>query len=71
VLDITITKRSGNPTYDAAIERGIRSSRRCRVRRQFGTFPPIPELNLIIQHERYRSALPTMKRSSSFSEPAR
>jgi colicin import membrane protein len=53
VLDITITKRSGNPTYDTAIERGIRSASPLKVPDVTSElFPQFRELNLIIQHER-------------------
>jgi colicin import membrane protein len=53
VLDITITKRSGNPTYDAAIERAIRSASPLPVPSPTSElFPQFRELNLIIQHER-------------------
>jgi colicin import membrane protein len=53
VLDITITKRSGNPTYDTAIERGIRSASPLPVPPvDSELFPQFRELNLIIQHER-------------------
>jgi colicin import membrane protein len=53
VLDITITKRSGNPTYDTSIERGIRSASPLPVPpANSELFPQFRELNLIIQHER-------------------
>jgi colicin import membrane protein len=53
VLDITITKRSGNPSYDTAIERGIRSASPLPVPAVTSElFPQFRELNLIIQHER-------------------
>jgi colicin import membrane protein len=53
VLDITITKRSGNPTYDTAIERGIRSASPLPVPpANSELFPQFRELNLIIKHER-------------------
>jgi colicin import membrane protein len=53
VLDITITKRSGNPTYDAAIERAIRSASPLPVPPPTSElFPQFRELNLNIQHER-------------------
>lgn len=53
VLDIAITKRSGNPTYDAAIERGIRSASPLPVPpANSELFPQFRELNLIIRHER-------------------
>jgi len=53
VLDIRITQRSGNPTYDTAIERGIRSASPLPVPPvNSELFPQFRELNLIIQHER-------------------
>jgi colicin import membrane protein len=53
VLDITITKRSGNPTYDAAIERGIRSASPLPVPpANSELFPQFRELSLNIRHER-------------------
>ena len=53
VLDIAITRRSGNPTYDTAIERGIRSASPLPVPpANSELFPQFRELNLIIQHER-------------------
>lgn len=53
VLDITITKRSGNPAYDSAIERGIRSASPLPVPpANSELFPRFRELNLIIKHER-------------------
>lgn len=53
VLDIATTKRSGNPTYDTAIERGIRSASPLPVPpANSELFPQFRELNLIIQHER-------------------
>ena len=53
VLDIAITKRSGNPTYDTAIERGIRSASPLPVPpANSELFPQFRELNLIIRHER-------------------
>lgn len=53
VLDIRITRRSGNPTYDTAIERGIRSASPLPVPpANSELFPQFRELNLIIQHER-------------------
>ncbi len=53
VLDIAITKRSGNPTYDSAIERGIRSASPLPVPpANSELFPQFRELNLIIKHER-------------------
>ena len=53
VLDIQITKRSGNPAYDSAIERGIRSAAPLPVPpANSELFPRFRELNLIIRHER-------------------
>lgn len=53
VLDITITKRSGNPIYDTAIERGIRSASPLPVPKPDSElFPRFRELNLQIKHER-------------------
>jgi colicin import membrane protein len=53
VLDLTITKRSGNPTYDAAIERGIRSASPLPVPpANSELFPQFRELSLNIRHER-------------------
>ena len=53
VLDIAITKRSGNQTYDAAIERGIRSASPLPVPpANSELFPQFRELNLNIRHER-------------------
>ena len=53
VLDITITKRSGNPAYDSAIERGIRSASPLPVPPPNSElFPQFRELNLIFTHER-------------------
>ena len=53
VLDISVRKRSGNPTYDAAIERGIRSASPLPVPpANSELFPQFRELNLIIRHER-------------------
>ena len=53
VLDITITKRSGNPAYDSAIERGIRSATPLPVpKADSELFPRFRELNLQIRHER-------------------
>ncbi|HEY4997774.1 MAG TPA: energy transducer TonB, partial [Usitatibacter sp.] len=53
VLDIAITKRSGNPTYDAAIERGIRSASPLPVPpANSELFPQFRDLNLNIKHER-------------------
>jgi colicin import membrane protein len=53
VLDITVTKRSGNPAYDNAIERGIRSASPLPVPPPNSElFPQFRELNLQIRHER-------------------
>jgi colicin import membrane protein len=53
VLDITITKRSGNPTYDTAIERAIRSAAPLPVPpADSELFPQFRDLNLNIRHER-------------------
>ena len=53
VLDITITKRSGNPAYDTAIERGIRSASPLPVPpADSELFPQFRELNLNFRHER-------------------
>lgn len=53
VLDITITKRSGNAAYDSAIERGIRSASPLPVPEPNSElFPRFRELNLQIRHER-------------------
>jgi colicin import membrane protein len=53
VLDITITRRSGNPTYDAAIERGIRSAQPLPVPpADSELFPQFRDLNLNFKHER-------------------
>lgn len=53
VLDIAITRRSGNPTYDAAIERAIRSASPLPVPPpESELFPQFRDLNLQIKHER-------------------
>jgi colicin import membrane protein len=53
VLDIAITKSSGNPTYDAAIERGIRSASPLPVPpANSELFPQFRDLTLNIKHER-------------------
>ena len=53
VLDISIKKSSGNPAYDAAIERGIRSASPLPVPpADSELFPRFRELNLTIRHER-------------------
>ncbi len=53
VLDIAITKRSGNPTYDSAIERAIRSAQPLPVPpADSELFPQFRDLNLNIKHDR-------------------
>lgn len=53
VLDIAIIKRSANPTYDAAIERAIRSAQPLPVPpADSELFPQFRDLNLNIRHER-------------------
>jgi colicin import membrane protein len=53
VLDIAITKRSGNPVYDSSIERGIRSASPLPLPPvDSELFPQFRELNLIFRHER-------------------
>lgn len=53
VLDIQVTKRSGNPAYDTAIERGIRSASPLPVPPPNSElFPQFRELNLNFRHER-------------------
>ncbi len=53
VLDIAITRRSGNPTYDSAIERGIRSASPLPVPPPNSElFPQFRDLNLNFRHER-------------------
>lgn len=53
VLDIAITKRSANPTYDTAIERAIRSAQPLPVPpANSELFPQFRDLNLNIRHER-------------------
>jgi colicin import membrane protein len=53
VLDITIIKRSGNPTYDAAIERGIRSASPLPVPgADTELFSQFRDLTLNFRHER-------------------
>ena len=53
VLDIAVTKRSGNPTYDTAIERAIRSAQPLPVPPvNSELFPQFRDLNLNIRHER-------------------
>jgi colicin import membrane protein len=53
VLDITVTGPSGNPTYDAAIERGIRSASPLPVpEANSELFPQFRDLNLNFRYER-------------------
>lgn len=53
VLDISVTRRSGNPAYDSAIERAIRSASPLPVPPPNSElFPRFRELNLVIRHER-------------------
>lgn len=53
VLDIQVTRRSGNPAYDTAIERGIRSASPLPVPPSNSElFPQFRELNLFFRHER-------------------
>ena len=53
VLDITVTRKSGNPTYDAAIERGIRSASPLPVpAANTELFPQFRDLTLNFRHER-------------------
>lgn len=53
VLDITLTKPSGNRAYDAAIERAIRSASPLPVpAANSELFPQFRELNLEFRHER-------------------
>ena len=53
VLDITVTRKSGNPTYDAAIERGIRSASPLPVpAANSELFPQFRDLTLNFRHER-------------------
>jgi colicin import membrane protein len=53
VLDIQVTKRSGNPAYDSAIERAIRSASPLPVPHPNDPlFPQFRELNLVFTHER-------------------
>ncbi len=53
VLDFQITKRSGNPAYDAAIERAIRSASPLPVPPPNSElFPSFRDLTLKIRHER-------------------
>jgi colicin import membrane protein len=53
VLDIKVTKRSGNPTYDTAIERAIRSAQPLPVPpADSELFPQFRDLTLNIRHER-------------------
>lgn len=53
VLDVTLTRSSGNRTYDAAMERAIRSASPLPVPpANSELFPTFRELNLEIRHER-------------------
>jgi colicin import membrane protein len=53
VLDIAITRRSANPTYDGAIERAIRSAQPLPVPpADSELFPQFRDLNLNFRHER-------------------
>jgi colicin import membrane protein len=53
VLDITLTKPSGNPAYDAAMERAIRSASPLPVpAANSELFPQFRELNLNLPYER-------------------
>ncbi len=53
VLDIAITRSSGNPAYDSAIERAIRSAQPLPVPpANSELFPQFRDLNLQIRHER-------------------
>ena len=53
VLDIAITRSSGNPAYDSAIERAIRSAQPLPVPPPNSElFPQFRDLNLQIRHER-------------------
>ena len=52
VLDIAIVKSSGNPVYDAAIERAIRSAQPLPVPSNPELFGQFRSLNLNIKHER-------------------
>ena len=53
VLDIAVTRSSGNPTYDAAIERGIRSASPLPVpEANSELFPQFRDLTLNFRHER-------------------
>ena len=52
VLDIVIVKSSGNPVYDTAIERAIRSAQPLPVPSDPELFGQFRSLNLNIQHER-------------------
>ena len=53
VLDIAITKPSGNPSYDSAIERAIRSASPLPVPpSESELFPQFRDLNLQIRHGR-------------------
>ena len=53
VLEVTLTKSSGNPSYDSAIERAIRSASPLPVPEPNSElFPQFRTLNLQIRHER-------------------
>ncbi len=52
VLDIAIVKSSGNPVYDTAIERAIRSAQPLPVPSNPELFGQFRSLNLNIKHER-------------------
>ena len=53
VLDIALTRRSANPTYDSAIERAIRSAQPLPVPpADSELFPQFRDLNLNFRHER-------------------
>ena len=52
VLDIAIVKSSGNPVYDTAIERAIRSAAPLPVPSNPELFGQFRSLNLNIKHER-------------------
>jgi len=53
VFDVSIAKPSGNPTYDAAIERAVRSSSPLPVpRADSELFSQFRDLNLNIRHDR-------------------
>ncbi len=52
VLDIAIVRSSGNPVYDMAIERAIRSAQPLPVPSNPELFRQFRNLNLNIKHER-------------------